>query len=94
MWRFREGAEGVGRTEHARRMKERLEALRGIVPEIVELEVGVNVNPSDAAYDAVLVSLFRSAADLDAYKRHPAHVAVSDWCKSVRESRVAVDYEV
>lgn len=92
MWRFREGAEGKSRIEHARWMKERLEALRGVVPQIRELEVGVNETVSEAAYDAVLISAFDSPADLEAYKCHPAHVAVSEQCKRVRESRVAVDY--
>ncbi|MEF9931809.1 MAG: Dabb family protein, partial [Bacteroidales bacterium] len=26
------------------------------------------------------------------YKIHPAHVAVSDFCKKIRESRVVCDY--
>lgn len=92
MWRFREGAGGKSRAEHACWMKEHLEALRGVVPQIKELEVGVNVKVSDAAFDAVLIALFESQEGLDAYKHHPAHVAVSDYCKQVRESRVVVDY--
>jgi len=92
MWRFREGAEGRSRTEHARWIKESLEALRGVIPQIVDLEVGVNEIPSPAAYDAVLIATFASRADLETYKNHPAHAAVSNRCKEVRESRVAVDY--
>ena len=34
-----------------------------------------------------------SAADLEAYKNDPRHKAVSALCKSIREDRVAVDYE-
>ena len=45
-------------------------------------------------YDAVLVSEFRSLEDLEAYKNDPRHKAVSALCKSIREDRVAVDYEV
>ena len=92
MWRFREGADGKSRREHAQWMKEHLEALRGVIPQIRELEVGVNENPSPAAYDAVLTVTFDSPEELAIYKDHPAHVAVSDHCKGVRESRVVVDY--
>ncbi len=92
MWRFREGAEGGSRQEHARWMKEHLEALVGVVPQIQSLEVGVNEFSSAAAYDAVLTVTFRSKEELDAYKVHPAHVAVSEHCEKVRESRVVVDY--
>ena len=45
-------------------------------------------------YDAVLVSEFNSLEDLEAYKNDPRHKAVSALCKSIREDRVAVDYEV
>lgn len=94
MWRFREGAEGLTRTEHARWIKENLEALRGVIPQIIDLEVGVNELPSPAAYDAVLIATFASQADLELYKNHPAHVAVSNRCEAVRESRVSVDYSM
>ena len=49
MWRFKEGAEGKSRIEHAQWTKEHLEALVGVVPEIRSLEVGVNIKPGDAA---------------------------------------------
>ena len=34
-----------------------------------------------------------SLEDLEAYKNDPRHKAVSALCKSIREDRVAVDYE-
>ncbi len=94
MWRFREGAEGRSRTEHARWIKESLEALRGEIPQIVDIEVGVNEIPSPAAYDAVLIATFSSLADMEIYKNHPSHAAVSNHCEMVRESRVVVDYTI
>ncbi len=94
MWRFVEGAGGKSRVEHAQYMKEHLEALVGVVPEIRSIEVGVNNNPSSSAYDAVLVSLFDDKEALDRYKVHPAHKAVAAYCKEVRELRADVDFEV
>ncbi|MGN0310499.1 MAG: Dabb family protein [Bacteroides sp.] len=93
MWRFVEGAEGKSRSEHAQWMKEHLEALVGVVPEIRALEVGIDCNKGAAAYDAVLIALFDDAEALKRYKNHPAHQAISNHCKQVRESRTVVDYE-
>lgn len=94
MWRFVEGAGGKSRVEHAQYMKEHLEALVGVVPEIRSMEVGVNNNPSSSAYDVVLVSLFDDKDALDRYKVHPAHKAVAAYCKEVCELRADVDFEV
>lgn len=94
MWRFIEGAEGKSRSEHAQWMKEHLEALVGVVPEIRALEVGIDCNKGAAAYDAVLISLFEDTEALKRYKHHPAHLAISTYCKQVRESRTVVDFEV
>lgn len=93
MWRFVEGAEGKSRIENAQWMKEHLEALVGVVPEIRSIEVGVNCYPSETAYDTVLISTFDDVEAMNRYKVHPAHVAVADYCKKISESRVDIDYE-
>ena len=94
MWRFKEGAEGKTRKEHAEWMKAHLEQLTKVIPEICSLEVGVNEREGEMAYDAVLISVFKDADALKAYKEHPEHKKVSAYCKSVRESRTVVDYEI
>ena len=92
MWRFVDGAEGKSKEEHALWMKEHLEALVGVVPQIRTLEVGINCCQSETSYDAVLISTFDNKEAMEQYKVHPAHVAVSEYCKKVRESRVDIDY--
>lgn len=94
MWRFIEGANGKSKKEHALWVKENLEALVSVVPEIRSLEVGVNVCVADTAYDAVLVSAFDSAEAMERYKVHAAHVAVAAYFKGITEGRAEVDYEV
>lgn len=94
MWRFVEGAAGKSRLEHAKWMKEHLEALVGVVPDICSIEVGVNENPTASGYDAVLVSLFENKEALERYKVHPAHQTVAAYCKEVRDLRADVDYEI
>ena len=89
MWKFKEGEQ-----ENMLLFRDRLLALKGKIPEIRAMEVGININPSDRSYDAVLVSEFESFEDLALYKSDPRHQAVSALCKSIRERRAGVDYEV
>ncbi len=92
MWKLLPQAEGKSAGENARWMKESLESLMGVVPELLSCEVGINVK--DGNYDACLIATFESLEALNRYKDHPAHVAVSSYCKKVRESRVACDFIV
>lgn len=86
MWKFRPGTEA----EQARFL-EGLRGLQGVIPQLLKSEVAVNVEEGN--YDAVLVSEFESLEALETYKNDPRHKAVSALCKSIREDRVAVDYE-
>ncbi len=92
MWKLKDFAEGADKARNAKRLKIELEALKNTIPQIVQLEVGINILASDAAYDVVLYSVFRNAQDLDLYQNHPNHRAVADFAGKVRESRVVADY--
>lgn len=89
MWKFKE-------SEHENMLlfRDRLLALKGKIPQIRSMEVGININPSDRSYDAVLVSEFDSMDDLRAYSTNPLHVEVSDFCKTIRTASVSCDYEI
>ena len=87
MWKFKPGTEA-----EQENVRTGLRGLYGVIPQIREQEVCVNRGPGD--YDAVLVSVFASMEDLEAYKADSRHVAVSSLCKAIRTDRVAVDYEV
>lgn len=88
MWKFKEGEQ-----ENMLLFRDRLLALKGKIPEIRAMEVGININPSDRSYDAVLVSEFDSLEALKAYSTNPLHVEVSNFCKAIRTSSVSCDYE-
>lgn len=92
MWKLKPEAEGRTKAENAQWMKEHLEALIGVVPEVRSLQVGINVKESEMAYDAVLISTFENEAALAAYKVNPRHAEISAYCKKIRESRVVVDF--
>lgn len=86
MWKFRPGTE-----KEQEQFLTNLQALEDVIPQLKRCEVAVNVGEGN--YDAVLVSEFDSLEALDTYKNDPRHKAVSALCKSIREDRVAVDYE-
>jgi len=67
--------------------------MKGKVPQLRHLEVGVDVLHSERSYDLALVTKFDSMDDLATYQKHPIHVEVSKYITSVRESAIAVDYE-
>lgn len=89
MWKFREGER-----ENMLLFRERLLALKGQIPEIRSMEVGINIVPSERSYDAVLIAEFDSVDAMKSYSVNPLHVAVSDFCKTIRTSSVSVDYEL
>jgi ATP phosphoribosyltransferase len=92
MWKLKDNAEGCTKEENAEKIKSLLEKLKGKIDEIKYLEVGINVNSSDSAFDAVLVSEFESLETLNSYQVNPEHKKVSAFVKSVRVDRKVVDY--
>ena len=94
MWKFKESAQGESKSTNLRLFKSQLEALVAIIPQIIELEVGINQFESATSYDIILISTFANKEDLMIYAKHPNHLSVADFCAKVRESRVVVDYEV
>ncbi len=93
MWKLEDFADGRIKLENAKIIKENLEALVGIIPEIVKLEVGIDILGTNQSYDVVLVSEFKNLEELDTYAKHPEHVKVGEFVGKVRKDRVAVDYE-
>ncbi|QEN07193.1 Dabb family protein [Oceanispirochaeta crateris] len=93
MWKFKDEAEGKSKDENIQIIKKDLENLVGVIPEIRELEVGINKTVADTAFDAVLVSTFDSMEDLKAYREDPRHKKAAAYNKLCRLDRVVVDYE-
>lgn len=87
MWKFKKG--------HEQEMKQFLSKLLGLKDKmdiIRSMQVGINVN-KNSEFDAVLISEFDNFDDLKAYKENPEHVEISNFCKSIREKREAIDFE-
>ena len=88
-------AEGQTKHENALYLKEKLEKLQGLIPELQQMEVAINMpQVSEENYDLMLVAQFENLAGLDAYIHHPEHVKVGAFLTKVRTGRVAIDYEL
>ncbi len=93
MWRVR-GETDVERVAARQRVKQAFESLRGRIPGMRHIEVGIDSSADDHACDAVLVTDFESQAALDAYATHPEHLRVRTELDGLRTSRHQVDYQV
>ncbi len=87
MWKFKED---VDKEQAAAQMKEKLEALVGVVPGLQWLEVCPTYQ-GDADY--ALYSEFDSAEALEAYQVHPGHVAAKEIVQKYITTRIVADYE-
>jgi quinol monooxygenase YgiN len=85
MWKLRDPAD-------AARFKALLDSCIGLVPGMLQFEVGIRADGLEANVDVVLVSAFADTAALDAYQSHPHHRAVSAQLGPLRESRHVLDH--
>lgn len=72
----------------------KLRALVGKIECLRTLECGENILYSPRSYDLVLIATFDSMEDYKAYDQHEEHLKVREYVSTVRESSVAVDYEL
>ncbi len=81
--------------EECEKAKEILLSMQGKVPELRGITVGVDFLHSERSYDLILEVLLDNAAALESYQNDPYHCSVvKKHMHSVRESSVAVDYEI
>lgn len=93
MWNLR-GASREEKARNALALQRSFHSLRGRVPGLLHLEIGIDTSGADYACDVVLYSEFESQAALDAYAAHPEHQRVKDEVADLRIARHQVDYAV
>jgi len=86
MWTLRNPAD-------APRFKLLLDSCKGLVPGMLQFEVGVRTEGREANVDVMLVSAFTDAGALHAYQHHPHHKAVSAQLGPLRQTRSVLDYD-
>ena len=80
-------------SRNAMKARDVLLGMKGKIPQLRNIEAGIDVLHSERSYDLALVTKFDSMEDMKAYQAHPVHVEVLKYMTSVRESSVTVDYE-
>ncbi|GFE83868.1 stress responsive protein [Steroidobacter agaridevorans] len=86
LWRLKNKADVA-------RVKQELESMRGKIPGLLSLEVGVNFAESSPV-DLGLYTEFSDRAALNAYSDHPVHVPVKQAVGGLIQDRWVLDYEV
>ncbi len=74
------------------KVQSKLEGLESKIDVLHSMEVGINFNESQRAYDLCLYSTFESEEDLQAYASHEEHLKVVALIKEVTEDSKVVDY--
>jgi hypothetical protein len=92
MFRIKAPSEDEKR-ERVALLKNKLEKLPPIIPEIKYFEAGINVSTSLNSFDLVLVSEFENAVKLEVYRKHPEHQMIVKFIKEIKAETVVVDYE-
>ncbi len=94
MWTIKESSQPREKLELMAELKSRLLALKEEIPEIINMKINFNaIFAPHENYDVVLECEFASWAHLEVYQKHPAHVAVAEYVKNIRQNRAAIDYE-
>ncbi len=77
---------------HVTAFCERMLALRGVIGEIVHLEIGRDELHDVRSWDVVLIMEFASVAALREYQRHPQHMAVMAFNEPFVATVASVDF--
>jgi hypothetical protein len=77
---------------NTQRLKAAFDGLRGRIPGMRTLEIGVDISRVDYACDVVLYSEFDSEQALADYANHPEHLRVRRELEGLRIARHQVDY--
>lgn len=88
MFKFKE----ENKAENLTKTEVMLNALVTKIDGLKSMEVGIDFNQSERAFDMSLYSTFESKEDLAVYATHPAHLEVVAFIKEVTEASKVVDY--
>jgi len=90
MFKFNEENKG----ENLLVVKSALESLVSKIPTLKSMEVGIDFNQSERAFDLSLYSTFDTKDDLKAYAIHPEHLSVVELIKKLTTESKVIDYNL
>jgi hypothetical protein len=74
--------------------QEKILNLKNHIPEIIDIEVFSDIGYDESASDFGLITTLKNVDDLDIYAKHPKHLEVIKFIKTIATERRAIDYEV
>lgn len=91
LFRFKDSADKTGQMLN---IKNELENLPAIIPELKEIHIDLNINSAEK-WDMSLEAIVDTMQDLDTYANHPAHQQiVKNRIAPIKEERACVDYQL
>ncbi len=94
LWKLKDEFSDVEKIEIRRGIKAGLEALKGVIPGLVDIHVQTEFLPTSNA-DVMLDSTFESFEALKNYAVHDAHVDVANTkVRPFTASRMCLDFEI
>ena len=81
--------------ENLEKTKEILLSMRGNVPMLVDIKVGIDFLHSPRSYDIILETYFNTKEDLALYQQDPYHCSVvKTHMHKEQEASIAIDYVI
>jgi len=75
-------------------IKEKITELKNYIPELIEIEVGIDIKFDQNSSDISITAIFKNINDLEIYANHPKHLEViKNYIKPYLKERCVVDYE-
>jgi len=90
VWKIKDPAR---KAEDAATVKGALESLRGRIPGLAAIEVGIDIGYDAGADDVCLYAEFDDRAALDAYQSHPLHLGAKAIMSPLVTGRRVVDWD-
>lgn len=87
-WKYKPETTAEQRAEHIAR----LQALPGIIPNIISFSVGTDILHLERSFDTGLVAVYPDRAALDFYTDHSEHQKVAALGKEIGEKVISVDF--
>jgi len=91
LWRLK-AQEAEQKALDAGTIKRALESMRGKIPGMLNLQIGINEIPGADASDVVMIVDFDNEEALAVYEKHPVHEQVKPIVGPLREERRVVEF--
>jgi len=74
--------------------KEKIEELKNKIPEIINIEVGIDINFDSSSSDFCVITEVENLKNLEIYANHPEHLSVIEFIKPYITERKVIDFKV